>query len=153
MNAIENRWINKNIKLFKGKCNKCGKYGHRVSDCWGNKKDNRNKNNTARNPSFNGECNNCRKRGHRAVDCWDKKRKEKDNGVNNLFVGDNFCGELQEENNEEDPEEWLCNSGASSLITHNKKDMTDVEKCDINVTVVNDQNMKCDIKGSINTKI
>ena len=34
-----------------------------------------------------------------------------------------------------------------------KKDMTDVEKCEINVTVVNGHNMKCGIKGSVNMKI
>ena len=62
---------NKNIKFFKGKCNKCGKYGHRASDCWGNsnKNDNRNNNRTARNPHNNRECNNYVKRGHTAVNC------------------------------------------------------------------------------------
>ena len=42
----------KNTEFFKDKCNKCGKYGHRVSDCWGNsnKNDNINDNKTARNP-------------------------------------------------------------------------------------------------------
>ena len=34
-----------------------------------------------------------------------------------------------------------------------KKDMTDFEKCEINVTVVNGHNMKCGIKGSVNMKI
>ena len=57
LNAGEKKRKNKNIKLFKGKCNKCGKYVHRASECWGNrnKNDNKNDNNAARNPRFNGE--------------------------------------------------------------------------------------------------
>ena len=33
-----------------------------------------------------------------------------------------------------------------------KKDMADVNKCEINVTVGNDQKMKCELKGSVNMK-
>ena len=39
----------------------------------------------------NGECNNCVKKGHRAVDCWPKK-KDKEDDVENLFVGGTLCG-------------------------------------------------------------
>ena len=83
----------------------CGKYVHIVSDCWcnNNRNHNRNNNKTARNPHINRECNNCGKRGHRAVDGWTNKVKDKDDDVDNLFVGDTLCGEVQEENNEEDP--------------------------------------------------
>ena len=38
--------------------------------------------------------NNFGKIGHIEVDCWVKK--EKDDDVNNLFVGDTLCGEVQE---------------------------------------------------------
>ena len=64
-----------------------------------------------------------------------------------------FSGEVQEENNEEYPKKWLGDSGTSSHITHKKKDMTDVEKCEINVTVENGQKMKRNIKGSVNMKL
>ena len=37
-------------------------------------------------------------------------------------------------------------------IKYKKKDMTDVENFEINVTVVNGQNMKCDLKGYVNIK-
>ena len=33
MNSRENKCKNKNSKFFKSKCNKCGKYGHRASNC------------------------------------------------------------------------------------------------------------------------
>ena len=81
--------------------------------------------------------NNCGKRGHRASDCWAKKGKQKDNDVDNLFVEETFCGEFQEENDKEYPEELLGDSGASQHITHKKKYMTEVKKCDINVPLGN----------------
>ena len=37
-------------------------------------------------------------------------------------------------------------------VTYKKKDMTDVEKFEINVTVVNGQKVKCKLKGSVNMK-
>ena len=36
LNTGEKKWNNKNGMLFKGKCNKCDKYGHRAPDWWGN---------------------------------------------------------------------------------------------------------------------
>ena len=90
--------------------------------------ENINNNNTERNPHFNGECKNCDKRGHRDADCWEKKVKQKDDDVDNLFLGAKLCGEVQEENDKEDTEEWLCDSGASSHVTHKKKDLTKVKK-------------------------
>ena len=41
-----------------------------------------------------------------AADCWDKKVKQKDDEVENLFVGSTLCGEFQEEKDKEDTEEW-----------------------------------------------
>ena len=92
LNARENKWRNKNSKFFKGECNKCGNYVHRASECWGNKNENRNYNKTARKPHFNRECNKCGKRGHRADGCCSKKGKDKENNVDNLFVGATFYG-------------------------------------------------------------
>ena len=64
---------NKNGKFLKGECNKCVKYGHIVSDFWGdsNKGNEKRNGNNNRKPPFNGECNNCGKRGQREVDCCD----------------------------------------------------------------------------------
>ena len=93
------------------------------------------------------------KRDHRAAGCWAKKGKEKDKGADNLLFGSTLCGEVQEENDGKYPEEWLGDSGESSHITHKKKYITDVKKCEINVTVENCQNMKCELKGFVNMKI
>ena len=52
-------------------------------------------------------------------------------------MGEKLCVEVSECDKDEDPEEWLGYSGASSHITYKKKDITDVEKYDIKVTVGN----------------
>ena len=98
------------------------------SDCWvnNNENNNRNGNNFSRKSRFNRECKNYGKRGHRAVDCSAKEGKEKDNDPKNLFVGATFCGEDQDDKNEEDLKEWLGDSGASLHITCKKKYMIDV---------------------------
>ena len=74
---------------FKGKCNNCGKYGHRARDCRDrDKKNNNNNNRNNRNDRklqgrendkkpFNGKCHYCKKEGHMAKDCFKKKRDEK----------------------------------------------------------------------------
>ena len=65
---------------FKGKCNNCGKYGHKAKDCHdkarGKGKDG--KKNQAR--KFNGKCNYCGKPGHMAKDCFKKKKAEDEKG-------------------------------------------------------------------------
>ena len=70
---------------------------------------------------------NCVKRGHRVVDCWKNKGKEKDYDVEKLFVEATFCEKVSEDDKEEDPEEWLGDNGASSHITHKKKEVIGVE--------------------------
>ena len=96
MNSGKKKRNSKNFKLFKSKCNNCGKYVYRAPECWvnSNKNDNRNDSKTASKICFNRELNNCGKRGHRAVDFWVKKVKEKYNSVDNLFVRATFCGEV-----------------------------------------------------------
>ena len=38
-------------------------------------------------------------------------------------------------------------------ITYKKKDMKNIEKCEIDVAVINCQKMKCDLKGTVNMKL
>ena len=97
----ENKWRNKNRKWFKGKWNKCGRCGHRVSDWWvnNNKNYNINDNKTTRKPCFNEECSKCGKIRQKDAGFGAKKGKEKDDDLENLFVGATLCGEVQEDNN------------------------------------------------------
>jgi len=57
-------------KQFKGNCNKCGKYGHKASDCRSNPNNNQQpRQGTNNKQRFNGKCHNCGKWGHKASDC------------------------------------------------------------------------------------
>ena len=47
----------------------------------------------------------------------------------------------------------MRDSAASLHITYKKKYVTDIEKCGINLTVVNGQKMKCEIKFLVNMKL
>ena len=44
------------------------------------------------------------KKRQKDVDCWAKKRKEKNDDFKKFFMGATLCGEVQEDNNEEDLE-------------------------------------------------
>ena len=66
------------------------------------------------------ECNNCGRRGYRGNVNWKKKGKQKDDEVDNIFVGATFCVEVQKENHKEDHEEWLGDSRASLHINQSK---------------------------------
>ena len=47
----------------------------------------------------------------------------------------------------------MGDSRASPYIIYKKKDMIDIEKYEIDVTVGNDQKMNCNLKGSVNIKL
>ena len=86
---------NINISIWPTECQIVGEIAIKEMET-----ENKNKNN--RKPRFNGEYKNCGKIGHRADDCWAKKGKDKDDDIGNLFVVATFCGEVSEEDKEED---------------------------------------------------
>ncbi|KAI2510706.1 hypothetical protein MHU86_3654 [Fragilaria crotonensis] len=70
-------------RQFKGKCNKCGKQGHKARDCKSNEERNGGnvKNGNGVQNSFSGKCYKCGQVGHRAQHC---KTQGNDSG---MFVG------------------------------------------------------------------
>ena len=89
---------------FKGKCNFCGKYGHRLKDCWEKDPSKKNKetnnsnnsrqtntntntntnsnsnsnNNRSSSSSFKGKCRYCQIMGHKESECRKKQREQRD---------------------------------------------------------------------------
>ena len=78
-------------KQFKGRCRKCGKFGHKAADCksdikkgpWNPSKRNGGGGSRTR---FQGKCNYCGKYGHKEADCWAKQGKIKTEESNNQAV-------------------------------------------------------------------
>ncbi len=65
---------------WKGKCNKCGKQGHKAVDCRSNSQSGKGRTGNGGGGNggkrFEGKCHYCQKTGHRASDCFKKKRDQ-----------------------------------------------------------------------------
>ena len=59
---------------FKGRCNNCGKYGHKKQDCIRNGNNNNRNDTTENKGGFNGTCNYRNKFGHNQEYCRKKQR-------------------------------------------------------------------------------
>ena len=68
-------------KFFKGRCNHCGKYGHKKADCWDlkNKKEKHQENEKkVQKGKANVRCFKCKKLGHYANECRNEKNSSGD---------------------------------------------------------------------------
>jgi transposase InsO family protein len=66
---------------FKGKCNNCGKTGHKAANCWhrdGNSRPSTGNSEKSGKSTkrFTGKCHFCGKTGHRVADCWKKQQQD-----------------------------------------------------------------------------
>ena len=98
---------NKNIKkYFKGRCNHCGKFGHKKADCWDlkNKKESHQENEKkVQKDKSKVRCFKCGKLGHYANEC--KNYKESSGGGNNeTFAMTCFEDEEDDKNENGDDE-------------------------------------------------
>ena len=98
---------NKNVKkgnkgkFFKGRCNHCGKYGHKKADCWDlkNKKEKHQENEKkVQKDKSKIRCYKCGQLGHYANEC--KNDKESNGGGNNETFA-MTCFEEEEDNKNE----------------------------------------------------
>ena len=68
-------------KFFKGRCNHCGKYGHKKADCWdqkNNKEKHWEKKKKVQKDKANVRCLKCGKLGHYANECKNDKKSSGD---------------------------------------------------------------------------
>jgi len=139
---------------FKGRCNYCGKYGHKASHCRQKMIDVDNRDNyNQKSGKFNRTCNYCGKYGHKESNCRNKKRDEEnaniaceeyevvfncveetgmkcvecDRANSNIFVATNT---------------WIADSGESFYMTNSDEDMTDEKTMDEFVKIGNRKEMR-----------
>ena len=107
LNVKSGNTQNKNIKkgskgkYFKGRCNHCGKYGHKKADCWDlkNKKEKPQENEKkVQKDKSKIRCYKCGQLGHYANEC--KNDKESNGGGNNETFA-MTCFEEEEDNKNE----------------------------------------------------
>ena len=93
-------------KFFKGRCNHCGKYGHKKDDCWDlkNKKEKPQENEKkVQRDKSKVKCFKCGKMGHYANEC--KSDKDSSGGGNNETFAMTCFEEEEEDTNENGDDE------------------------------------------------
>jgi hypothetical protein len=87
-------------KQFKGRCRKCGKYGHKGANCRSNNQvKGSNDQASTKSTSFKGKCFYCNKPGHRKQDCC---KRQQDKGTQQEEYGETafVCREVHSGDNE-----------------------------------------------------
>ena len=149
-------------KQFKGKCNFCGKWGHKAADCREKKKSEGGK-----SPKFNGTCNFCGKYGHKEKDCWSKQRQERANVTQELIdevILMMYQSELTEySETEEHPDDddgvalaalesnniWIGDTGATCHLVARDYKMINVKMINEEIRVGNGSKLKAKKLGDL----
>jgi hypothetical protein len=129
------------FKKFNGVCRYCGKKGHKATDCFKKRADERNKNGVVKDKKgFHGNCHHCGKKGHKKADCFQlqNKKESEENGAVVLIAetitesGSLMCTEVQTDiaidevvNGRKGSECIRSSKAANSLIKQSWADMCD----------------------------
>ena len=167
----------KNKKAFKGRCNGCGKYGHKKADCW-ELEDNQDKRpsnwktrktstgntSTSEGKRFNGTCNYCGKYGHKEEDCYKKKNDKKTQDKTNTAafaltstekdITDYAMKMNDRKNNTKMTDDiWICDSGATSHMMYDATNMKDLKTFNGEVTIGDGNSLKITHVGTLSAKV
>jgi Zinc knuckle len=135
---------------FKGKCNKCGKYGHKAAFCEttkgkdDGKKKGKDGDDSKPKTRFLGKCYNCGKSGHRSSD-WLAKKKDKDDGAN-AASGDKKGRDREDDDvvlvadfglsaKDLSKDLWLGDSGASCHMTCSDAGMKNCKSINMHIRI------------------
>lgn len=141
-------------KQFKGQCSKCGRWGHKATEC---KSDTMN--------GFKGKCNYCNIARHKEEDCQKKKRDMEQNNGNSSYNNNNrnnnnmkhtqYNYAFMTTNMDISTKDfWIADTGASAHITNNNKYMFNIQKIKKSeyITVGNGENLQVEKTGDIQVK-
>ena len=129
---------------FKGRCYKCGEYGHKAINCKADNNISKPRYNNHQSQKhfqsrFNGRCNYCGRYGHKAAECYKKQRDSQARNQNNKRQSskqdDKATVVLMGVDNPENKMEnmWIGDTGASCHMTNDDTNMYDVQT--INETI------------------
>jgi hypothetical protein len=146
-------------KQFKGKCQLCGRVGHKRADCWESeanksKKVNGNKSGERKMRNPNIECFNCHEKGHISVYCPKKNKKEqgmlakdKESEPDKSDTEYSFTAMTSQEENIK-TNYWLGDSGASKHMRNSLEGMTDIRKEETVIYIGNGNGLKSNMVGT-----
>jgi hypothetical protein len=148
-------------KQFKGKCQLCGKIGHKRADCWEaeenkskrptrfNNRDNKDK---VRNPNI--VCYNCNEKGHISTKCPKKQKGEQGmsaiNEDSNNKKDDFEFSYTAKDNQDYDNQEnyWIADSGATKHMINSLEGMSDLRDESSTIYIGDGRGLKSDIVGT-----
>jgi hypothetical protein len=134
MHVERSATVKKGFKKFKGRCRKCGKQGHKASDCKSDKK---------------GVCFNCGEDGHFARNCPKKtSAKPSNEGGSGMFVGMAECG-MSASPSKLEFVQFLMDSGASCHVIGNGDMLVDPEISKETIKVGDGNVLKASKQGSL----
>ncbi len=131
------------IHIFKGRCNNCGTYGHKRTNCPKRtpKKDDRGNRGSVK------ICHYCKRAGHIKKNCFKLKNEEKNKHQD---VNEIALVAKQDHQGYKRKEVWYADSGASRHMTHDMARMFDIQENLKEKIVIGDgTTLFCKIKGSI----
>jgi gag-polypeptide of LTR copia-type len=116
---VDKVFVSKENGSFKGACQNCGEYGHKVANCKkkASKKD--------------LVCGHCKLKGHSEKYCWKKQKEEKAQKAEKKITQEVLIG-LEEDL--ENGDVWIGDTGATSHMTNKIEGLFDVE--DINQHII-----------------
>ncbi len=128
------------IHIFKGRCNNCGKYGHKGANC-SQKRIAGGKRVSKKEPT----CHFCNKPGHIKKNCF-KLKNQKDDTYKRSDEVALIAKQMVYQRNEI----WYADSGASRHMTNDLTGLIDVEKgLKEHIAMGNGTALSCEIKGSL----
>ncbi len=129
------------LHKFKGRCNKCGKYGHKGVHCRpeGNK----------REQETSQVCHYCKKPGHIKKYCYELRGAKKNDGHESTEECALIAKTVQHCTGDD---VWYADSGASKHMTNNPRDFFDVVALNGEIVVGNNESLTCKAKGKLKVK-
>ncbi|MCP4371035.1 MAG: hypothetical protein GY797_23415, partial [Deltaproteobacteria bacterium] len=129
------------LHQFKGRCNKCGKYGHKAKECrpGGIEK-------SVENPRV---CHFCGKPGHIMKYCYKLKATKENNTRGNVDTKNEIALIASDKNKDDQSEIWYADSGANSHMTYSQIGMYNLTKLCKTIIVGNGEELECNLKGDL----